>query len=139
MAFNDGDPIDAAKLGDLETSLAQLKSQIPQFGSSTGSVVIDNKTIVNAVVPRIYGGKVSGQKLTPGTTATFTVNFPNGTFQNPPNSITITPIRGGGSYTYDWYILSSSVTASGFAINAFQPTGTTAITLGFYYLAVQHA
>lgn len=139
MAFNDGDPIDAAQLGALETALAELKSKVPQFGSSTTSVAIDNRTIQNAVVPRIYGGKVSGKQLTPGTVESFQVDFPDGTFTTKPNSITITPIRGGGNYSYDYYILSTSVLSTGFVIKAFQPSGTTPITLSFYYLAIQHS
>jgi len=57
MAFNDGDPIDAAQLGALETSLAEIKSRIPQLGSSTTNISIDNSTIQTAVVPKIFGGK----------------------------------------------------------------------------------
>ena len=139
MTFNDGDPIDAAGLGALESALAELKSKVPQFGSSTTSVNVDNRSFQNAIVPRIYGNKSASKQLTPGSVTSFVIDYSEAGFTAKPNSITITPMRGGSKYVYDHYILSTSVTDKGFTINAFQPAGTDAITLTFYYLAIQHS
>ena len=75
MAFNDGEPIDAAKLGALETSLAEIKAKVPQFGSSTTNISIDNTSIQTAVVPQIFGGMSGVVALKLGTTSTFTINY----------------------------------------------------------------
>ena len=44
MPFVDGEPIDAAKLGALETKLNQLESKVPTFGGSNTSISLDNST-----------------------------------------------------------------------------------------------
>jgi hypothetical protein len=139
MAFNDGDPIDAAQLSALETTLAELRSRIPQLGSSTTNIAIDQSVVQTVVVPKIYGGITLPQKLSPGNTVTFKVDYSAASFSAKPTSLIATPVRGGGSYTGDHYIVSSSVTASGAIINAFLPKGTSEITVQFYFLAIQHS
>ena len=54
MAFNDGDPIDAAKLAELETQINTLKSTIPTVGGSSTTITV---------------GGTTGQVATPSTTA----------------------------------------------------------------------
>jgi len=139
MAFNDGDPIDAAQLGALETSLAEIKSRIPQLGSSTTNISIDNSTIQTAVVPKIFGGKTKSIKLTAGGTVSFPVDYSAASFAAAPTSITVTPVRGTGMAAYEAYVVQSSVTASGATVNVYLPSGNTAINTAFYFLAIQHS
>jgi hypothetical protein len=139
MAFNDGDPIDAAQLGALETALAELRSKIPQLGSSTTSVSIDNRTIQTAIVPKIYGGKTISKPLVPGSTVSFPIDYSAASFGAKPTSITITPVRGTGMAAYEAYVLETSVTATAATINVYLPTGNTAKSTSFYFLAVLHS
>jgi len=73
MAFVDGEPIDAAKLGQLETKLNIIESKIPSFGNSNQTISIDNKSITNTQVisqaPQIIVGTsdpitISSAKMT---------------------------------------------------------------------------
>jgi hypothetical protein len=139
MAFNDGDPIDAAQLGALETTLAELKARIPQLGSSTTNINIDGGGVGSIVVPKIYGGFVPGQSLVPGSIVSYSINYSPAAFTAKPTSVVVTPIRGGGNSVCDYYVVSSSVTASGAIINAYLPADKTAFKLAFYFLAIQHS
>jgi hypothetical protein len=64
MPFVDGEPIDAAKLGALETKLNQLESKIPTFGGSNTSISVDNSTNSISTGPEIEAGEVSGISVT---------------------------------------------------------------------------
>jgi hypothetical protein len=139
MAFNDGEPIDAAQLGALETALAELKSKIPQLGSSTTSVSIDNRSFNNVVVPKIFGGKTATKPLTAGKTESFKINYKNAGFSANPTSITITPVRGTGMAAYEAYVVENSITTTEATINVYLPAGNTAKPTAFYFLAVQHS
>lgn len=83
MAFVDGEPIDASKLGALETALNELKASIPQIGGSSTTITVNPTTGLQSstvVAPQIQS-KNDGTKLTlvPGTknkvTIPFTSNF----------------------------------------------------------------
>lgn len=139
MAFNDGEPIDAAKLGALETSLAEIKAKVPQFGSSTTNISIDNSTIQNAVVPQIFGGTSGVVSLKPGTTSTFTINYTKAGLTSAPKSITLTPVRDAGISHAEAYVVKGSVGPATAQCKVYQPTGYTAGNTNFYFLVVQHS
>jgi len=139
MAFNDGEPIDAAKLGALETSLAEIKAKVPQFGSSTTNISIDNTSIQTAVVPQIYGGMSGVVPLKPGTTSTFTINYAAAKLTSAPKSITLTPVRETGLSHMEAHVVKSSVSNTTAMCKVFQPTGYTAGNTYFYFLVVQHS
>lgn len=44
MAFNDGEPLSAEKLGELELKLNNLAASIPRFGDSSTSINVTNNT-----------------------------------------------------------------------------------------------
>jgi hypothetical protein len=139
MAFNDGEPIDAAKLGALETSLAEIKAKVPQFGSSTTNISIDNSSIQNAVVPQIFGG-VSGEVLiNPGQTSTFTINYSAAKLTSPPKSIILTPYRNSGIAHNQAYVVKDSVSNTTAQCKVFQEKGYTAGKTLFYFLVIQHS
>jgi hypothetical protein len=57
MAFDDGTPLDAAKLQALETELNNVKASIPKIGSSTVNIDASsttNQTIVQSSINCIY-------------------------------------------------------------------------------------
>jgi len=139
MAFNDGDPIDAAQLGALETSLAEIKSKIPQFGSSTSNVSMDNKAIETVVIPQIYGGISGKVTLKPGSTSTFTINYAEAKLTAAPKSILLTPVREVGMSAMEAHVVKSSVGPDKATCKVFQPTGYTGGDTYFYYLVIQHS
>jgi hypothetical protein len=138
MAFNDGDPIDAAKLGALETSISEIKSRMPQLGSSVTNIKVDNSTVEAAVVPKIYGGKTAPKKLVPGGIQTFQIDYSKAGFTAVPTSITVTATQPDGMPdVYQAYV--SNVTSANAIITVKLLAGKTAISTSFYFLAIQHS
>jgi hypothetical protein len=139
MAFNDGDPIDAAQLGALETSLAEIKSKIPQFGSSTTNVSIDNRSIETVVVPQIFGGMSGKVTLKPGSTSTFTINYAGAKLTAAPKSILLTPVRETGMYSMQAHVVPSQVGPDKALCKVFHPSTSTGGDTYFYFLVIQHS
>jgi hypothetical protein len=142
MAFNDGEPIDAAKLGALETSLAEIKAKVPQFGSSTTNISIDNTSLATTVIPQIFGGISGTVTLTPGKTTGFTINYSAAKLTSAPKSIMLTPVRETGTSNHaEAYVVKSSISATTAQCKVFQPVGTgySAGTTSFYFLVIQHS
>jgi hypothetical protein len=139
MAFNDGEPIDAAKLGALETTLAEIKAKVPQFGSSTTNIEIDNSTVGTMVVPQIFGGISGTVQLNPGKTSTFTINYSGAKLTSAPKSITLTPVREAGLSHNEAHVVKSSVSSTTAMCKVYQPTGYTAGSTQFYFLVIQHS
>jgi hypothetical protein len=139
MAFNDGDPIDAASLGALETTIAEIKAKVPQFGSSTTNISIDNSSIQTAVVPQIFGGMSGTVALNPGKTSTFTINYSAAKLTSTPKSIILTPVREAGVSHAEAHVVKSSVSNTTAMCKVYQPTGYTAGSTNFYYLVIQHS
>jgi hypothetical protein len=139
MAFNDGEPIDAAKLGALETSLAEIKAKVPQFGSSSTTIKVDNTSTSNIVIPQIYGGISDPVDIKPGKTATFTINYAGADLTSSPKSILLTPVREPGISHNEAHVVKSSVGPKSAQCKVFQPTGYTAGSTRFYFLVIQHS
>lgn len=138
MAFNDGDPIDAAKLGALETSIAEIKSRMPQLGSSVTNIAVNNSTVQAVVVPKIYGGKTAAKKLVPGGIQTFQIDYSKAGFTAVPTSITVTATQPDGMPdVYQAYV--GNVTSANAIITVKLLAGKSAISTSFYFLAIQHS
>jgi hypothetical protein len=93
MPFVDGEPIDAAKLGALETELNLLRSQMPKI-SSGQSINVDNRTTTNPTVssgPTIFSGR-DATKLTlrPGTVVTHAIDISGAKFSSTPTVVVST-------------------------------------------------
>jgi len=74
MAFDDGTPLDAAALQNLETELIKLKSNVPKVGSST--VINLNNSLPSAATQKQILGGVSGVvSLTKGVEKEFSINY----------------------------------------------------------------
>jgi hypothetical protein len=142
MAFNDGEPIDAAKLGALETSLAEIKAKVPQFGSGASSIIkVDNTSTSNIVIPQIYAGVSDAVKIQPGKTSTFTINYPDAGLTSNPRSIILTPYRDSnpGISHNEAYVVKGLAGPKSAQCKVYQPSGYTAGTTFFYFLVIQHS
>lgn len=92
MAFDDGTPLDAAKLQSLETELFNLKASMPKIGSSTTNInFAENKSIVQT---QILGGICSSQDLVRGVEKQFTIEYDA---ESTPLAVILTPYRTGGN------------------------------------------
>lgn len=141
MAFNDGEPLDAAKLGKLEQDISILNSTLPTIGSSTTNVSVDNRTMQQAVVPQIQGGNAGERTLQAGKNEwpiTFTTPM-NGT----PKAIIIQS-RTAGTNASKWHpqidIKTGTTTATGCTLQCFMPSGSGApMKIYVSYIAICHA
>jgi hypothetical protein len=132
MAFDDGTPLDAAKLQALETELFNLRSSIPKVGSST-TINLENKTVVQT---QILGGVSGVVYLTRGTEVSFSIPFKA---DSNPISVVLTPVKTSGDFKkgdVSYYI--SSVSNTGATAKAFLSSTSTASTVGvkFYYMVI---
>ena len=139
MPFVDGEPIDAAKLGALETKLNQLESKIPTWGGSNTSISVDNSTNTISTGPEIEVGEVDGISVT-AAKKTYEVSFKK-TFSKRP--IVIISMRGGeSSYILAARVLSKSVSENGFKYVISAPenayTAKTTASIGINYIALAY-
>ena len=139
MPFVDGEPIDAAKLGALETKLNQLESKIPTWGGSNTSINVDNSTTSISTGPEIEAGEVDLISVT-ANKKVYEVSFKK-TFTKKP--FVIISMRGGESgYILAARVLSSSVSERGFKYVISAPenayTGTTTAKIGINYIALAY-
>ena len=139
MPFVDGEPIDAAKLGALETKLNQLESKIPTFGGSNTSINVYNSTNSISTGPEIEAGEVSGISVT-AAKKIYEVSFKK-TFSKKP--IVVISMRGGeSSYILAARVLSNSVSENGFKYVISAPenayTGKTTASIGINYIAIAY-
>ena len=139
MPFVDGEPIDAAKLGELETKLNIILSKVPTFGGSNTSFNIDNSTNTVSTGPEIEAGEVTGISVT-AAKKTYDVTFKK-TFSKKP--IVLISMRGGeSSYVLAARVLSNSVSENGFKYVISAPenayTGKTTASIGINYIAIAY-
>ena len=107
MPFIDGEPIDAAKLSELETAFNVLKAQVPQFGTGATAVTgsgVGNSGAVTTVVPYKIIARASGTaySLTAGNSNINQIKFPDGSNFSVTPTIIITSRMS--SKTADAYI-----------------------------------
>ena len=139
MPFVDGEPIDAAKLGALETKLNQLESKVPTFGGSNTSISLDNSTTNISTGPEIEAAEVTGIMVT-SSKKTYEVSFRK-TFSKRP--IVVISMRGGeSSYILAARVLSNSVSENGFKYVISAPenayTGKTTAKIAINYIAIAY-
>lgn len=135
MAFDDGTPLDAAKLQALETELFSLRSSIPKVGNST-NINVENKTIVQA---QIFGGTSGTVSLVKGTETQFDVTF-DPSLQSTPISVILTPMKTSGSFQsgdVSYYVLGNTVSQRGFSAKVMlSATAKSSFKVKFYYMVI---
>lgn len=139
MPFVDGEPIDAAKLGALETKLNQLESKVPTFGGSNTSISLDNSTTNISTGPEIEAAEVTGISVT-SSKKIYEVSFRK-TFSKRP--IVVISMRGGeSSYILSARVLTNSVSENGFKYVISAPenayTGKTTAKIAINYIAIAY-
>ena len=139
MPFVDGEPIDAAKLGALETKLNQLESKVPTFGGSNTSISLDNSTNSISTGPEIEAGQIDRVSVSTSK-KTHEWKFKK-TFSKKP--IVVISIRGGeSSHVISVRVLSNSVSENGFKYVVSAPESAyaakTTPQIGINYIAIAY-
>jgi hypothetical protein len=142
MPFVDGEPIDAAKLGALETELNLLRSQMPKI-SSGQSINVDNRTTTNPTVssgPTIFA-KNDSTKLTlkPGTIVTHTVDMQAAGFSKVP-TVVVSTRSATTTDPKKWHpafrVVSGSVNTTNFSIVCPVPIGVAEHSVYVSFIAI---
>lgn len=92
--FDDGTPLDAAALQDLDRRLTEVKSSIPKVGTTAINYNSLNQTITTK---QVFGGtdKITG--LVNGQLKPFSIKWPGDGAESSPSAVVITPMRTGGA------------------------------------------
>ena len=138
MPFVDGEPIDAAKLGALETQLNQLKSAIPTFGSSTISLNTSTTQQIISSGPEIEAGNTPTFELKVGDQNIQTFKFiKERGFSKTPVVVACGRYGAGGKQTHG-EVNVVSVSQTGFSISCPLPSTGVKHTIGINYIAVAY-
>jgi len=138
MPFVDGEPIDAAKLGALETKLNQLQSLIPTFGSSTISLTTSTTNNVVSSGPELEAGNTPTFELIPGNQNIKDFIFKkDGGFTKPPVVVACGRYGAAGKQTHG-DINVVSVSQTGFSISCPLPSTGIKHTIGINYIAIAY-
>ena len=104
MAFDDGTPLDAAKLQALETEINNVKASIPKIGTSVVNIAGDIINKTEPIVQSQIAGGVSG-KLTVSSKKYNTITINLG-LDSKPLSVVVVPIFDGVLYSVTHFIKS---------------------------------
>jgi hypothetical protein len=127
MAFNDGDPIDAAQLTALETKVNELEGKIPQVGAPG-----------NSVIPQMYGGISGYVTIVPGVDKTFTIDYSAAKLAATPSSVILTPVHSAFATHIDFYVISAGPTSAQCGAYITKSTTSKEQTTAFYYFVVSN-
>ncbi len=138
MPFVDGEPIDAAKLGALETELNLLRSQMPKITSGQ-SISIDNRTQTVSSGPTIFA-KNDGTRfdLKPNSVNRQTISLQGGNFKSTP--VVVVSTRSAVGNADQWHpafrIVSNSVSATSFDVFCPMPSSAKACSVYLSFIAI---
>ena len=139
MAFDDGTPLDAAALQDLDRRLVEIKASIPQLGDKTNGTG-SNPSVGNSLITskQIVGGLHTGVALVPGKATPFTIKFTG--VESKPKSVVLTPVRTSDiPSVFSFAVDASSLDAGGVKGNAYlNSSAKKGFTIGFYWMVICH-
>ena len=140
MAFTDGEPVDAAKLGELETKVNNLAAQIPKIGVSNTSISVTNNQTVNqtqtVTIPQIQAGTSGAWDLKVGP------NSKDITFAEPftktPRIICSTRMNKDTKAWHPQVSVAYGSNPSGFTACVFMPSGSAPHRIYLDYIAIAY-
>lgn len=133
MAFDDGTPLDAAKLQALETELITLKSSIPKIGSSTTNInVTQNSTVTQK---QILSGTTDSINLKPGQQVQVNLKY---NADSKPTAIVMSPVKWAGSLQgcISWYVEGGSISAQGATAQVYLEKGQPGFGIRFFFIVL---
>lgn len=135
MAFNDGEPIDASKLAELEQKIVTLAAQIPKFGTSGTTINVNNPNppTSQTIIAKAIG---TAWTLTPGTLNKLPVTFDTA-LSATPKAIILTTRKAD---TSKWHpqvdIQTGTSSNSGFTAICYMPKDTESQNIYLSYMAI---
>ncbi len=153
MPFVDGEPIDAAKLSELETSFNILKAQALQSGTGSTSITgsgVGNSAAAAAIIPSKIIARASGTaySLTAGQTNINTIKFPEGSnFSVTPTIIITSRVSAKTAEAYiakgldlpTASIVTGTMSSDGFSVMCPVPKSGPGGSYYISYIAIQGA
>jgi hypothetical protein len=149
MPFVDGEPIDASKLGALETQLNELKATMPKIGVSqtvinTPAATSGNPSVSNSgtvvpgpTPPKIYGNITQEVSLTSNSYKTFPIDYSAAGLTAKPQAIILTPISPAVKGTINQAsVLTGSITATGATGQIYHRSDATPVKVKYYFLVI---
>lgn len=138
MAFVDGEPIDAAKLGDLETKVNNLAASIPKIGVSNTVVgVTQNSTQSQTVsTPQIQAGSSEPWDLKAGLNE-ITIKFPE-SFTKTPRIIVSTRMNKSSKSWHPQVSVGFGASATAFTATVFMPSTAPLHRIYVDYIAIAY-
>ena len=133
MAFDDGTPLDAAKLQALETELINIKSSIPKIGSSTTNInVTQNSTVTQK---QILSGTTDSINLKPGQQVQVNLKY---NADSKPTAIVMSPVKWAGSLQgcISWYVEGGSISAQGATAQVYLEKGQPGFGIRFFFIVL---
>jgi hypothetical protein len=125
MAFNDGDPIDAALLTVLEERVSKVESLTPKVGIP-GSTVI----------AQMYAGISGEQTIVPGVDKRFTIDYSAANLASAPSSVILTPVHSPFATHIDFYVISAGARSAECGAYISKSTAITEKKVSFYYFVI---
>ena len=143
MPFVDGEPIDAAKLGALETELNLLRSQMPKITSGQ-SINVDNRTTA-ATNPTASSGPTIFAKndstrfdLKPGSVNRQKISLQGAGFKSTP--VVVVSTRSAEGTADQWHpafrVVSNTVSTTGFDVFCPMPSTAKACSVYLSFIAI---
>ena len=139
MAFVDGEPIDAAKLGDLETKVNNLAASIPKIGVSNTSISVTNNTTATAqtsTAPQIQSGSSDAWDLKAGLNEK-TIKFAEA-FTKTPRIIVSTRMNKDTKAWHPQVSVAYGSSSGGFTATVFMPSDAPKHRVYVDYIAIAY-
>jgi len=137
MPFDDGTPLDAAALQDLDRRIVEIKASIPRIGDSTSASQgnLQNQTIT---AKQIVGGYHGDVKLVPGKATPFEITFKG--VDSDPKAVILSPTRASDiPSVFSFAVDAPSLKSSGVKGNAYlNSAAKSGFTIGFFYMVICH-
>jgi hypothetical protein len=138
MAFVDGEPIDAAKLGELETKVNNLAASIPKIGvSNTAISVTNNSTVTQTVsIPQIQAGASDAWDLKAGLNEK-PIKFPE-PFGKTPKILVSSRMNKDTKAWHPQVSVAYGASATGFVATVFMPSTAPIHRIYVDYIAIAY-
>jgi hypothetical protein len=142
MAFVDGEPLDASKLGELELKVNNLAAKIPQIGSSSTNISItgiqNNTNTQSTVQPMIQAANSVEWLLVPGKVNEIDITFPD---EFPKTPVVVVGSRMSIN-SKTWHpginIATGTTGPKGFKAICYMPTSATQHKVWLNYIAIAY-
>ena len=133
MAFDDGTPLDAAKLGALENKLNALERKIPKINDSSANPQTGSLESAAITQKQIIGGVTDSVDLKPGNQVRVSLKYKS---DSKPTSIIMSPVKWSGTLkgNISYYVEGNSISTDGATAQVYLEKGAPAFGIRFFFI-----